>query len=133
MPDKAEVPFELDGGDDESARAYSTIIEDPLYGQAMGLVQQGRWAEAEDALAELGVRYPSDAGLARAQRELALHLSAERTWVAGAPKPRSNKRVSVAAPVPRTRAVRVLIAGNLVLYSLVAMTWLLLQLKLLFR
>lgn len=116
VPAGAQAPL---GESERPRQGCSSICEDPLYSQALEHIQRGRWTEAEAALAELGARYAGDAELARLQGELALHLSAEGTWLAGTPKRRGSLRV------PRRRAVRILIAGNLVLYLLVAATWLL--------
>lgn len=123
----APVPLEPFAGDVGLEQAYASVVEDPQYRETLGLIQQARWADAEGALAELEARYPGDAELVRAQHELALHLSAERTWFAGAP----TRRDLLSGLRPQM--VRVLIAGNLVLYALVAMTWLLLRLRQLFH
>lgn len=126
LPDGGELPVEAAGGGELHPQAYTMIIEDPLYLQALELVQRGQWSDAEAALAELELRYPGDPELARVRRELSLHLSAERTWLAGV-----RKRPTVAAP--RRTVLWVLLVANAVLYGLVGVTWLLLRLRQLFR
>jgi hypothetical protein len=119
---KPEVPDELGPPAGEAARpapGRGSLDDDTLYLEALEHVQRGRWAEAEDALGELMARYPGAEELARLQHELALHLSAERTWLAGMPKGRSKFRL------PKRLPVRLLLAADLVLYLLVATIWLL--------
>jgi len=106
-------------GTTHPAQHGASLEQDALYLQALEHVQRGRWVEAEDALAELLTRYPGSVELARLQHELALHLSAERTWLAGLPRRWPKPEL------PRRPTVRVLLAANLVLYLLVATLWLL--------
>lgn len=112
-------------GDGEVARSEQAAGADPLYEQALACVQQGRWAEAEELLGELQVRYAGSAAVQAIQEAMALHLSAEQTWGA-----ETRRRVVQRAP-RRTLSLRlrVLIIANLVLYSFVVGVWLLLQIR----
>lgn len=86
------------------------IEADPLFAQALNLMQQGQWPEAGDALVALDRRYPSSEELRKARQLLALRLSAEATW-------RGAAQRQVASWV-RSPAIRALLIANLVLYTL---------------
>ncbi len=106
------------GGERRPGTAFPSVDRDPLYAEALVLVQRGQWAQAEEALGELQLRYPASIEVRYIQHELALHLSAERTWGERAPK----RRKPVAR---RSRTVRLLVVANVALYLLLAVVWLL--------
>ena len=100
------------GGGHEAA----PVTLDPLYAQTLSLMQQGRWREADRTLEALEERYPGCAELREARQRLALHLSAEGSWVN-----RAGSRLDM-LKVP---AIRRLVLANLVLYFLLGAIWLL--------
>mgnify|MGYP005865853771 CR=1 FL=1 len=105
---------------------------DPLFVQTLNYMQQGQWHEAAQALVALERRYPDYAELQQARQVLALHLSAEQTWVDGTSRPVTSALreagQSVAASVdaasqslgPSLQApvVRVLLVANVLVYLL---------------
>ncbi|HOG48739.1 MAG TPA: hypothetical protein PLJ35_20495 [Anaerolineae bacterium] len=119
MPGAAQAPVEP-GDELKTGQPNRAVENDPLYAQALTLVQRGQWSEAEDALAELQMRYPNSVEVRRAQHDLELHLSAEGTWL----ERQKRRRPRRAHP----RAVRVLIVVNAVLYLLLVALWLVQQL-----
>jgi hypothetical protein len=121
MPGEVDTRAERQVEEGQARQPAPRVEEDPLYELSLSLVQQGRWADAQDALADLQVRYPESEAVRGLWEELMLHLSAERTW--GEEKRRQARRK------PRPRTVRVLIVANVVLYLLLALLWLLLQLS----
>ncbi len=125
VPGSAEPKGEPGAREEETLGSEHPAGVDPLYEQALTAVQQGRWMDAQEALAELQVQYPGSAAVHAVQKELELHLSAERTWGAEA-----QRRVTRRG---RSKTVRVLLVANIVLYVAVALVWLLLQLSRLLR
>jgi len=100
----------------QAADASLPIEFDPTHAKALAFIQQGQWAEAAEALAQLAQRYPGSEELCGLQQRLALHLSAEETW--------SAKKASRLPPALRPLGVRVLLLANLAVYLLLAIGWL---------
>lgn len=99
-----------------AGQAQAPVEMDPAYAEALECMQQGLWDEAAAALEKIDARY-SDSPAVRALRQrLALHLSAEDTWV--------NDAGSRLPPLLRPRVVRVLVIANLAIYLLLAIGWL---------
>lgn len=103
----------MDLAHNESPRS---IEMDPAYANALGFIQQGRWAEAAEAVAQLERRYPASTEVLELRQRLAFHLSAEETWSA-------EKKRLLPRPL-RPVGVRVLLIANLLVYLLLALGWL---------
>ena len=123
----------------DHGEAAASIELDPLYAQALSLMQQGQWQEAAQALAVLERRYPEAPELARARQSLALHLSAEQSWTSQSPR---RGRITLGSVVLAVRlavtllnvpAVRAMLVANFLLYLALATFWVMANLNRLLR
>ncbi len=99
----------------EPADLAPSLEDDPLYALAITGMQHGQWPVAAKALPELEAHYPDSPEVRELQHLLALRLSAEETWSPGAGQPFSFLRA---------RLIPALLIGNIVLYSLLGVAWL---------
>jgi hypothetical protein len=113
IPAADEAPVQ-DGSDVQVQKASPATL-DPLYGEMVALMQEGRWQEAVSGLHSLEQRYATCPELETARQHLSLHLSAEESW---APPGGSGPALLEMPSVFRTPAVRLLLLANLLLYLL---------------
>ena len=85
-----------------SSQAPVSILDDPLYAQALRHMQDGDWAQASKALAALERLYPGAAELTGLQQLLALRLSSERSWAAS-----SRRSLASLLELPMIRALAI--------------------------
>ncbi len=100
-----------------SAPQPALIDADPLYWQALTLLQQGQWQKGEEALATLDRCYSGAPELAKAREVLTLRLSAEESWLGLPGRPGKHSL--------KTPLIRALAIGNALLYVVVILMWML--------
>ncbi len=106
----------MDAGNEDAVPQATSLQPEPLYEQALSLMQEGRWQEAGEVVAALEERKPGSPEARSARQMLSLHLSAEETWSSVVPRGPAFLRVP---------AIRALLIANLALYLLLAAVWLL--------
>lgn len=111
-----------------AASSANGLAGDPLYAQLQGLLQQGRWPEAQTVLNVLVRRHGDSAELEQCRQVLGMRISAEVTWA----DTRSQRLATALAHHRqlllaglRQPGVRVLLAANALVYLLLALAWLL--------
>lgn len=89
---------------------------DPKLDELQGLMQEGRWSEAEIALQALEAQYPGSDKTGRVRESLRLCLAVEESWAHAAIRPRPDwSQLQRYLQVP---TVRGLLVANALLYLL---------------